>query len=240
MQARHVLGRWYPIPPLWLEGRVWLELVALRHDPIFAGAGVPKGKGRQVMLIPGFLAGDRSLDVMRGWLRRAGFHPLRSGINLNIEASSVLVDRIVRRLQQRVARGTKVVLVGQSRGGSLAFGLAQRYPELVERVITLGTPLGDPMDLHPTTIAAVHAVRLLNTLRRGPRNIDEGFDADVRQPAAVPVTSLYSRTDGIVYWKACLRPDVEAIEVGGSHIGMSVNPRAYREIARVLSGGRPT
>jgi pimeloyl-ACP methyl ester carboxylesterase len=234
MQARQALGRWHPIPPIWLEGRVWLEWVVLRRDPIFAGVGVPKGNGKPVMLIPGFLAGDNSLDVMRDWLRRTGYRPLRSGIIVNVEASSVLVERIARRLRERVPSSTKVVVIGQSRGGSLAFGLAQRYPDLVEKVITLGTPLGNPMDIHPTTMAAVHAVRALNTLRRGPRNIDEQFDRDVTQPAAVPVTSLYSRTDGIVHWAACLRPDIEAVEVGGSHIGMSVNPRVYREIARVL------
>jgi len=240
MQAQQVLGRWHPIPPMWLEGRVWLEWVALRRDPIFAGVGVPDGEGRPVLLVPGFLAGDPSLDIMRGWLRRNGFRPLRSGISLNVEASSVLVERLARRLRQRLEAGTRAVVVGQSRGGTLGYGLAQRYPELVERVITLGSPIGDPMDIHPTTMAAVHVVRLLNTLRRGPRNIDLGFDRDLRRRPKVPVTSLYSRTDGIVYWKACLRPDVEAIEVGGSHIGMSVNPRAYREIARVLGDRRST
>ena len=127
------------------------------------------------------------------------------------------------------------ILIGQSRGGSLAFGLAQQYPELVERVVTMGSPLADPMDVHPSTVAVVHAARLIHTLRRGPRDVDAGFDSQLREPARVPTTSLYSRTDGIVHWKACLRPDVEAIEVGGSHVGMSVNRRVYQEIARILT-----
>jgi hypothetical protein len=45
---------------------------------------------------------------------------------------------------------------------------------------------------------------------------------------------LYSKTDGFVYWKACLRADVKNIEVGGSHVGMAVNANAYRAIARAL------
>jgi pimeloyl-ACP methyl ester carboxylesterase len=234
MQAHQVVGRWYPMPPVWLEGRAWIEFARLMRDPVFGGAGMPAGMSRPVMLIPGFLAGDRSLDVMRGWLRRAGFRPLRSGIDVNIQASSVLVERIAARLRQR-AGGRPAILIGQSRGGSLAFGLAQKYPELVDQVITLGSPLADPLDVHPTTMAAVHAVRFVHTLRRGARDIDDGFELDRMEPAKVRTTSLYSRTDGIVRWTACLRPDVEAIEVGGSHVGMGVNRRVYREIARLLA-----
>jgi hypothetical protein len=93
-QPIHTVGRWFPMPPVWLEGRAWLESAQLMRDPIYAGVGMPSGDGRPVMLIPGFLAGDVSLDIMRRWLRRAGFRPLRSGINVNAQASSVLVERI--------------------------------------------------------------------------------------------------------------------------------------------------
>jgi len=127
-------GRWYPMPPLWLEGRVWLEYVQLMRDPVFGGEGVPPGRGRPVMLIPGFIAGDRSLDTMRGWLKRNGYRPLRSGIDFNVQSSSELVERIAARIREQVPAGKKVIVIGQSRGGSLGLGLAQRYPRLVERV----------------------------------------------------------------------------------------------------------
>jgi triacylglycerol lipase len=241
MQVYEWLGRWYPMPPIWLEGRVWLEYVQLMRDPVFGGEGVVPGRGRPVMLIPGFLAGDRSLDTMRGWLKgngyrplRSGIDPLRSGIDFNVQSSSVLMERIAERIREQVPRGKKTVIVGQSRGGTLGLGLAQRYPELVERVISLGSPIGSPLDIHPWTMATVHAARTWHALWRRPWDIDDAFDRELLEPARVPVTSLYSRTDGFVYWRACLRDDVEAIEVGGSHLGMSVNPRAYREIARQL------
>jgi hypothetical protein len=237
MEVRHRwVGRIHPVPPIWLEVRVWLEYLQLIRSDVFAGVGVPQGDGGPVLLIPGFLAGDRSLDPMRGWLRRNGYHPLRSGINLNHESSEVLIERLVSRLRSAHGRyGRPVTLIGQSRGGVLAFVLARRHPELVNQVIALGSPLGDPLDVHPSTMAAVHMARFVHTLRRGPRNLDERFDRELLEPAAVPVTSLYSRTDGIVHSQACLRPDVVAIEVGGSHIGMSVNRRVYQEIARLLA-----
>jgi triacylglycerol lipase len=237
MQGRNqLMGRWYPLPPLWLEGRAGLEYARLRRSPVYSGVGVAPGEGRPVMLIPGFLAGDASLDVMRAWLRRNGYRALRSGINLNIESSEVLVERISTRLAAEHRRhGRRVTLVGQSRGGVLAFGVAGRFPALVERVITLGSPLGDPLDVHPSTMAAVHVARLMHALRRGPRDLDQRFDSELRNPVGVPVTSLWSRSDGVVNGAACLRPDVEAVEVGGSHVGMGVNPRVYAEVARLLA-----
>jgi pimeloyl-ACP methyl ester carboxylesterase len=227
-------GRWYPLPPLWLEGRVWLEFVALRRDPIFSGVGVPPGRNQPVMLIPGFMAGDRSLDTMRGWLKRNGYWPMRSGIELNVQSSAVLVERIAERIRAKVPRGKKVIVIGQSRGGTLGLGLAQKYPQLVERVIALGSPIASSMDIHPVTMLGVHAARAVHAIRRGPWDIDDVFDQQILETPKVPLTMLYSRSDGFVHWKACVRPDVDAVEVGGSHLGMSVNPRVYREIARVL------
>jgi triacylglycerol lipase len=227
-------GRWYPMPPLWLEGRVWLEYVQLMRDPVFGGEGVPPGRGRPVMLIPGFIAGDRSLDTMRGWLKRNGYRPLRSGIDFNVQSSSELVERIVARIREQVPAGKKVIVIGQSRGGSLGVGLAQKYPQLVERVIALGSPIASPMDIHPLTMLGVQAARAVHAVRRGPWDVDDEFDREVLEPVKVPVVSLYSRTDGFVHGPACIRDDVEAIEVGGSHVGMSVNRRVYREIARQL------
>ncbi|MGI8610272.1 MAG: alpha/beta hydrolase-fold protein [Candidatus Dormibacteria bacterium] len=242
MEVRsRLIGRMYPIPPVWLEGRAWVEYAQLRRSPVFAGVDVPPGDGRPVMLIPGFLAGDTSLDVMRGWLRRNGYRPLRSGINLNVFSSEALVQRIASRLGHEYQKhGRQVVIIGQSRGGVLALGLSHRYPQMIEQIISLGSPINDPLDVHPSTMAAVHIVRALHTLRRGPRDVDARFDAELCEPVSVPFTSLYSRTDGVVHWEACLRPDVRSIEVGGSHVGMGVNARVYNQVARLLAGAPVT
>lgn len=231
-----VAGRWYPLPPIWLEGRAWLEYGALTHSPVFAGVGVPPGADRPVMLIPGFLAGDASLEMMRTWLRRNGYRTLPSGITVNAQSSEVLLQRIAARLGHDYRKDRrKVTLVGQSRGGVIAIGVARRFPELVDQVITLGSPIGDPLDVHPSTMAAIHMARFVHTLRRGPRNLDVRFDRELPEPVGVPVTSLYSKTDGIVNWRACLRPDVDSVEVGGSHVGMALNARVYEELARLLA-----
>jgi pimeloyl-ACP methyl ester carboxylesterase len=231
-----VAGRWYPLPPIWLEGRAWLEYGQLLCSPIFGGEGVPPGDGRTIMLIPGFLAGDATLDTLSAWLRRNGYQTLRSGINVNVQSSEILLQRIASRLSDEYRQnGHRMTLVGQSRGGVLALGVAQRFPKLVDQVITLGSPIGDPLDVHPTTMAAIQMARFVHMLWRGPGDLDARFDRELPEPVGVPFTSLYSKTDGIVSWQACLRPDVESVEVGGSHVGMGVNARVYQELAQLLA-----
>ena len=67
-------------PPIWREARVGFEGAALVRDPIFRGKDVPDGRGRPVLLIPGFLAGDGALPGMSDWLRRCGYRPSRAGM----------------------------------------------------------------------------------------------------------------------------------------------------------------
>src|SRR5919198_565235 len=80
-------------PPLWREARIGLEEAALLRDPIFRSDGMPDGRGRPVLLIPGFLAGDGSLAPMAGWLKRAGYRPSRAGIVSNVNCAGVLMPR---------------------------------------------------------------------------------------------------------------------------------------------------
>jgi len=59
---------------------------------VFRGQGIPHGDGAPAILIPGFMAGDSSLKVMRGWLQRIGYEPHASGIAINIDCSDRAVD----------------------------------------------------------------------------------------------------------------------------------------------------
>jgi hypothetical protein len=60
------------------------------------------------------------------------------------------------------------------------------------------------------------------------------FLRDLAAEPKVPITSIYSRSDGVVNWKACRRPDLSAIEVKGSHVGLAINPEVYRILAHLL------
>jgi hypothetical protein len=53
-------------------------------------------------------------------------------------------------------------------------------------------------------------------------------------PEGLEALAVYSRSDAIVDWRACLDPHAQQVEVDSSHCGMSVHPAVYRELDRVL------
>ena len=221
---------------MWLEGRLASEYVTLIRDPVYYGRGVPRGEGRPVLLIPGFLAGDQTLLTMQAWLLRLGYKPELSGIRFNVRHSDVTVEGVLERLYIHHRRTKqKVAIVGHSRGGLLAKVIADRNPELVSQVIALGSPLNEALDVHPLTMAAVHAARLYNRVRyRTTGDAEIAFTEQLQAPPVVPVTSIYTRSDGVANWKACIRPDVKTIEVKGSHGGLGVNAEFYHHLAHLL------
>jgi len=220
--------------PLLLEGRAGVERLALIGDPLFRGQGVPRGKGAPVLLIPGLMAGDWSLTMLSGWLRRIGYAPFESGLRVNGHESEATVGMLGRKLHQAFAETSQpVTLVGHSRGGMLAAVLAQRQPEIVRQVITLGSPLNDPFAVSPLTRMAIRSLWLRGGVT-GPLTEHPRFQRDLAARPRVPTTSMYSRSDAIVDWRACMRDDVRCIEVRGSHIGLAANREVYREIAGLL------
>jgi len=59
-------------------------------------------------------------------------------------------------------------------------------------------------------------------------------DLQAPLPAGMRALSVYSRSDGIVSWEACLDPSAEHVEVESSHSGMSVSLPVYRVLAGIL------
>ena len=237
-------------PPLWREARFGLEAAALLRDPILRGDGLGDGRGRPVLLIPGFLAGDGSLAPMSDWLRRAGFRPSRAGMVANVDCGGRTHDRLEARLERLVAeQGQRAVVIGQSRGGSMAKVLAARRPDLVRGLVTLGSPHVKPLAVHPLVRLQVEAVSRLGSLGAPglfKRSCLEGeccasFWETLAGPLpdGVGFVAVHSRSDGIVDWRACLDPGAdENIEISSSHCGMAVSPAAWRAIAAALEAFR--
>ena len=213
------------------------EFSALVRDPVFRGRGVPRGDGRPVLLVPGFLAGDWTMRVMHSWLGRIGYTSHLSGIVFNVQHSERLIAGLRRKVVEiEKETGSRVSLVGHSRGGLLAKVLAQRRPQFVEQVIGLGSPLADWTDLAALTHHAVGFVRTANELAYGRRLNAEGrFTYDLKLAPLVPTTSIYTRTDDVVNFRSCLRPDIPAMPVWGTHNGLVVNPEVFRLVGRMLA-----
>src|SRR6476620_3739029 len=237
------------MPPMWRESRIGVELTGLMRSGVWRGEGVAPGQDQPVMLISGLLAGDHSLSMMARWLKATGHRPCRAGIAVNVDCSQRAAERLERRLECLAEdSGQKVAIVGQSRGGSFARVLAVRRPDLVSGIVTLGSPLKHQLAVHPLVRAGILGIGVLGTagldgLMRhsclwGDCCTHYWEDFDDEFPSGVGFVSLYSRTDGIVKWRACLDPRAEQVEVRASHIGMAMNAEVYRAVAASLEGLR--
>jgi pimeloyl-ACP methyl ester carboxylesterase len=234
---------------MWRESRIGFELAGLMRSDVWRGDGVTDGQGQPVMLVSGLLAGDQSLNFMARWLKRTGHRPCRAGIAFNVDCSQRAAERLERRLECLAEdSGQKVAIVGQSRGGSFARVLAVRRPDLVSGIVTLGSPLKHQLAVHPLVRASIYGMGALGTvgldgLMRhsclwGDCCSSYWSDFGLDFPPGVGFVSIYSRTDGIVKWRACLDPKAEQVEVRASHLGMAVNAEVYRAVAASLEGLR--
>lgn len=236
---------------LWLgrpfaETRWMLEAARLLVDPVACGRGVPRGDGRDVLVVPGFLAGDDSLMLLRRWLARVGYRPRTVGFLVNVDCSDRSVDVLEREAERlHAASGRRVAIIGHSRGGHFARALAARRPDLVSHAISMGADLQGMFGTSSPTRAAVGAVRRVLVVTRRGRSAacfrsrcTCDFVRDFRAPFPhdrVRLTSIYSKGDGVVRWEGSVVEGAANIEVTGSHIGLMANRKAYAAIGAALA-----
>lgn len=234
---------------LMLEGRAPWELGALVMATPWLSR-LPGGDGHPVVVFPGLGANDMSTKPLRSFLDRLGYvtHPWNQGFNFG-PRHGVLHKAVdaTREIAQKAGR--PVSLIGWSLGGIYAREIAKeltapgssgvgskpahaadskagRAGAEVRCVITLGTPFAG----HPRATNAWRFYEMVS----GQRTHDPALLAQIRRAPAVPTTSIYSRTDGIVAWQCSVNEPqdrVENIEVQASHIGLGMNPLALYAVA---------
>jgi triacylglycerol lipase len=202
-----------------------------------------------VVLVPGFMAGDSSLMLMSRHLRRLGYRTYRSTMHVNVGCTQDASIALERRIEAiAIKRGRKVTIVGHSLGGLLARGVAARRPDLVEGIVTLGSPILAPGAAHPILLfdlALVVALRRAGIGTMMGEDCTSGECARIsweqsRQPLATTVTftSVFSRRDGIIDWRGCLDPAANTVEVRTSHLGMALDPVVFDIITKTLDDNR--
>jgi pimeloyl-ACP methyl ester carboxylesterase len=216
---------------LWREPFGILELPRLLWR---AGdlSDAPRGAGEPVIVLPGYGASDASSFVLRSYLRLLGYAVHGWGLGRNTGDVPTLLPRVVDRLDALADRsGQAVRLVGWSLGGYLAREAARERPRAVARVVTLGSPVvGGPKY---TVVGRYYSARGYDL-----DEIEAAVAARNRTPLTVPVTAVYSRSDGVVAWRACIDPvsgDVEHVEVTATHLGLGFSPDVYRIVADRLA-----
>lgn len=125
----------------------------------------------------------------------------------------------------------RMTLIGWSLGGIYAREIAKLLDGQVRQVITIGTPFAGSPDC--TNVGLFY--RLLSGQRAV---LDPAMAARFACAPPVPTTSIYSRSDGVVSWRACLQAgggQVQNIEVDGSHCGLGWNRKVRAVIADRLA-----
>jgi pimeloyl-ACP methyl ester carboxylesterase len=171
--------------------------------PVLATA--PRGDRHRVLVLPGFLADDRSTRPLRWFLRRLDYRVSGWRIGRNLGPTDRIIDGMLERFEALTVDGAPMSLVGWSLGGIYARELARRFPEAVRQVITLGSPIGltDLTAPIPVPSSAIYS----------------RADGIVAWPAS-------RQLDG---------PQAESIEVSGSHCGLGHNPSVLRIVAERLA-----
>jgi pimeloyl-ACP methyl ester carboxylesterase len=192
----------------------------------------PRGSGQRVFVLPGYGATDASTAILRGYIRSIGYRPMGWGLGRNGGSVPELLPRIAARVDE-IARedGARVRLIGWSLGGYLAREVARERPHAVHQVITLGSPvIGGPKY---TAVAGAYRRRGIDL-----DAIEAEVEARNRLPLETDITAIYSQSDGVVAWQACIdrhASRVEHVEVKTTHLGLGLSPAVFRIIAARLA-----
>jgi triacylglycerol lipase len=202
-----------------------------------------------VVLVPGFMAGDGTLGLMSRHLRGLGYRTYRSTMHANVGCTREASEALERRIEAiATKRGRKVTIVGHSLGGLMARGLAGRRPDLIDGIVTLGSPILAPGAAHPILL---FDLMVLTRLQRAGLGRMMGTDCtsgvcarESWEQSQVPLvrgmhfTSVFSRRDGIIDWRSCLDPQAKTVEVSTSHLGMAFDPVVLDVVATTLEANR--
>jgi hypothetical protein len=203
----------------WLLGRFWHGFGHLE----------PRGPedGPPCLVIPGFLATDRTCMELRRTLARRGWRAYPWDLGLNRGAYADVLRHLRQRLEV-IHDGRPVLVVGWSLGGIYARELAREVPELVRAVVTLGSPFsGDP---HMNNVW-----HLYEWVAGHPVDAPPVMHRPDKPP--VPTLAIWSSKDGIVAKRAARGLEGERdkeVEIGCSHMAFGISRRATRRVAREI------
>lgn len=174
------------------------------------------------MVIPGFIASDRTTMELRRALAEAGFraHPWRQGWNLGANADTL---ETLKRAIDQCGHDEPIVLIGWSLGGLYAREIARAEPDRVRAVVTLGSPIWGDRRRY------TNVWRLYEWVAGHP--VDDPPIPDSEDKPPVPTLAIWSREDGIVGAPSARGTGASrdrAVEVSSSHMGFAVSKKGTR------------
>lgn len=183
--------------------------------------------GPPALVVPGFVAHDRTTRPLRKALAEAGWrvHGWDMGVNWGARADTV--DRLKERIDQ-ISRNRPILVVGWSLGGLFARELGRAVPDRVRAVVTLGSPFsGDPKQNH--------VWRLYE--RIAGHKVDDPPVPRITDKPPVPHLALWSRRDGLIAPRAARGLDHERdeeVELDTTHMAFGMSHRTALRVVQEI------
>lgn len=202
---------------------------------------MPLGRGRPVLIIPGFFSGRATADPLAHVLRVAGWDVHIADVGRNMGPSYEAVEAAESGLDALGADDDrKAIVIGHSRGGQFGRVVAVRQPDRIERVIAVGTPL--TIKYPSFFLVKLPAEALDMAWRAGAFGyVDQVREQEIDDlryvpfPTDIELISVYSTTDGIVDWRLSVEPAARCVEVDTSHTGLFNSISGIRAITDALT-----
>lgn len=184
--------------------------------------------GPRVMVLPGFLATDRTTLGLQRALAAAGYRVTGWSLGFNRGARPDTIERINEHLE-RFSGGRPVLLIGWSLGGLFAREVAKARPDIVRGVVTLGSPFSG-------SLRANNVWRLYQRVSGHP--VDKlPIDADIPAKPPVPTVAIWSRRDGVVAPASARGEPGESdrqIEFTCTHMAFATSAPAFRRVVTAI------
>ncbi|MEM8490313.1 MAG: alpha/beta hydrolase [Pseudomonadota bacterium] len=221
-------------PDLRGEWRIAREAARLAiRSPKFLSA--PRGAGEPVILIPGWLAPEASMQPLRQLLRLKRYDARHWGMGTNRGDVATYVSSLITTVRELADKsGTSIPLIGWSLGGVVAREIARNAPAEVRTVVTYGTPVvgGPSYTIASNRYSAADRERIRARIDDRERN----------NPIRVPIAAVFSRRDTIVSWPACIdrvNPQVTHYEVDATHFSMGLDPAVWLLVLQRIQAAAP-
>ncbi|MCP5468404.1 MAG: alpha/beta hydrolase [Deltaproteobacteria bacterium] len=196
---------------------------------------LPKGNKEVVLVWPGFGTGDQFTSLLRLYLKKLNYQVHGWGLGFNHGNAHTLFPKVQKQVEHWAHKsGQAISIIGWSLGGFMAREIARDNPDKVKQVITLGSPVVGG----PKYSALSHIYRWMG---HDLDDIEKNIDKRNEKLIQVPVTAIYSKSDGVLAWQICvdtLHKHVIHHEVKTSHLGLGFAPEVYQIIAETLAKKR--
>jgi pimeloyl-ACP methyl ester carboxylesterase len=218
-------------PPIRLTAAEAVALIATPSTRVdLMPPTVHRGDGHAVLVLPALLGGDPYTVCVRRFLTSVGYSAHGWNLGLNVGPTKRLLEGTSDRVIELFDLYGRISVVGFSMGGLFARWLSLRMPERINQVITVCSPVREPVRNFWLPMEPF--------LGLWPGNDISKLAKEIARPLPVPGTFLYSRDDGCVNYASCWDANASAedhIEISGPHVLIARNPEVLNALAQRLA-----